>query len=316
VRFRYSVTPNLFRVVAPTTHPYVAVRAIESGGEVVEMRAWRYLDGAYGSDLGTLAGSFGDRAEIAAAIGVISSDPAGLVAAGSIYWSRAVWDFEAETLHTFSTSPATTTSPPIWGGDGWLYWLDWRGDVSTVQLRRVRADGTSIQDVSDTLFDGDFPEPFGLCHLTPEAMVCYRPGPEAGSERVLVFPRDGSSPSVEPAPGIGYAPAAPFRCGLPQSAGQAVFLLTSGSEVRAWRYTEPASEAALWPSSWATWDDPNGSAEVLSHSLSADGSELVVYRANGGLIRVPAGVQAGDPPAAIAVEAHGGETPDFMLPLD
>lgn len=312
-RFRYSVTPRLFRVVA-AGHQYTAVHAEESEGSVLALHLFRYASGSFAEELGVLdlaaAGAETDRETLAATIGAIPSDPAGKVGDHSIHWSDRgqCFDPSGPSFYQLTDPVSTSRSPLLWGGDGWLYSLEYIGDLTTIRLKRVRADMTGDQYVSAAI-DG-FAEPFGMCHLTPEAYYCYQ------EDAILRFPRDGSAPSNTADPGLTTVPPAPFRCGLPYSTEDALFLLASGSEVRAWKFTGPTTKAALWPPGWATWADPNGAAAVLSHSLSPDGSEVAVYQANGGLLRVPTGAQVGQPPAAVAVEAHEGMTPDFMLARD
>lgn len=316
VRFRYSVTPRLLRVVA--AHEYTGIFMEHTAGDVSFLHVKRYRGSAFAEILGVLDGAgegigIGTRQSVAASITSIPEDSAGLVGDHSIAWCAEtrvmVYDPSVPAVFELLNPAETVISPPIYL-DGWLYYLAARGDLATMRLRRTRCNLTAGSAVGDTIDDPDSGVVSPFCQLTADAMYCRR------TDVVLRFALAGGTPESNALPGATPEPDAPFRCGLPLAGDTAYFLLTSGSDVAAYRFTGPTTETPLWPASWATWADPNGSDPVLSHSLSPDASEVAIYKAKGGLLRVPVDAQSDPSPAAITVGAHAGQIPDFMLARD
>lgn len=325
------VTPDVLgvrrpAVVAGNSYLGVWVEGEEEAGDFRWLHLWSYVEGAFQSviradveipDIG--------NARLSESLQVIPTDPAGLVADGSLIWGDGakIWAYDpvAETLYEHTCFGVA--SVPIWGFDGWVYFLDNLTDSADFQLWRIRADMTAPLELSTVAIAADFE--VGRYWLTGEAY--YALGEETSDpfEAVIVgkWPLDGSPPSSLDIGTPETIPAAPLRHGLPLATDDAIYAQVSGSNVMLGQFTGPDTLALLWPGDYAEWEDPGGTARpILSLSLSADRSEAILYAAladggsTRGIIRSGLGVIGGGAPTVVEVEDNDGTFPDFMFALD
>lgn len=325
------VTPDVLGVqrpaqVAGLAYLGVWVEGEEEAGPSRWLHLWSYVEGAFQSviradveipDIG--------NARLSASMQVIPTDPAGLVGDGSLLWGDGakVWVYDpvADVLYDYVTNGVA--SAPLWGFDGWIYFLDNLTDSGDLQLWRIRADLTSPLELSSASIGALFES--GRYWLTGEAY--YALGEETSSPFEVVilgkWPLDGSATSSQDIGTPEVIPSAPLRHGLPLATDDAIYAEVSGSNVMLGKFTGPATLSLLWPSDYAEWEDPSGGVRpILSLSLSADRSEAVIYAglADGGstrgIIRSGLGVVGGGAPTVVALEDNGGTFPDFLFALE
>jgi len=330
VRFSYSVTPDLFRVVASVALPeYLAVwvEGDEEAGDFRWLHLWRYAGGSFVEVIraDVEIPDINDSA-LTASLQVIQSDPAETVGDGSLLWATpgTIWTYDpvADQLYTMATFGVP--SVPIWNpADGWIYYLDNLSDSGDLQLRRVRADLTGDVEVSTAAIGALFED--GLFWLTDAAF--YALGQQTSDPfevRVIGrWPLDGSTPTSVELDAEYPIPAAPLRHGLPWAADAALWARTEAGVLRLARFDGPGTIADLWPDPWAEWEDPGGGAQpMLSLSLNPDRTEVVVYAAladggsTRGIIRTDGGAESGGAPAVTVVSAHEGTFPDYLFAMD
>jgi hypothetical protein len=333
-----SFPPDLFRLELPVAvvHSYLGVRCVEDEfGDITHIRLWSYLNGAFVEELAVLDAAeigvnFGSRGQMALSLAVIHEDPASLVGP-SVMWGSSkdisLYDLEAETYYRGVTTAGGEpfVGAPIWGADGWIYYFAAPDDSPFDQYRfhKIRANMTGDSEVS--LFvpgGGDLDNVGDFSHLAGSNYYIYSPKSLSGrdDDRIGIFPLNGDPASSEIATGMVELLDEPYHVGIP-SGDDAIFLRGAGGELRLGRFTPPSTETILWPSGWADWEDPAGVAgNVLSLSLSADGTEAVVYAAaNGtrGIMRTDLAAKTGaEPLGIVVVEQHDGAFPDFMLAMD
>lgn len=334
------VTPDVLGVRRPSVavNEYLAVRAVEDEfGEVTHLHLWRYAGGSFAEELAVLDAavletSFGSRADIAATASMIHEDPASLVGV-SLMWgsSGAVHLIDLDAL-VYYRGESTAANPvpyaPIWGGDGWIYYMIPGEDSPNEdpRMHKIRADMTGDVEVS-VLTPEVAPFNFGgLAHVAGGSYHVYSPAALSGAsvDQIGVFPLNGDPASEIDADGTAVVIDQPYHYGVATPAGDAIYLLGATGELRLGRFTAPDTEALLWPAEWAGWEDPAGLAgSVLSLSLNPAGTEAVVYAAlasggsTRGILRTDLEAKTGsDPVLIVEVEQHEGAYPDFVFALD